>query len=50
MFYGLNSVSKQAKTNCEFVKQTDTENGLWEFQKDDDDDEGRVNGQTRLVH
>lgn len=49
MFYGLNSVSKQAKTNREFVKQTDTENGLWEFQKDDDD-EGRVNGQTRLVH
>lgn len=49
MFYGLNSVSKQAKTNREFVKQTDTENGLWEFQRDDDD-EGRVNGQTRLVH
>lgn len=49
MFYGLISVSKQAKTNREFVKQTDTENGLWEFQRDDDD-EGRVNGQTRLVH
>lgn len=41
VIHGLNGVSKQAKTNYHFVKQSDNENDLWQFE---DDDEGKVNG------
>lgn len=40
MTHGLNGVSKQAKTNYQFVKQSDNEDDLMI----EDDDEGKVNG------
>lgn len=41
VIHGFNGVSKQAKTNHHFVKQSDNENDLWQYE---DDDEGKVNG------